>query len=1210
MVKSLKEYFKRGEKKMKGIVSKLLAFVLAGILLIPNSMVLASEGLSVQKDAVPYLLETPMFLKTSEENDEKEKQEKTEKLEMVEGNIPNSNRINQHDEDYCILPSDHQGECMTDLENKIRKNMEGLSPENPLEVPEEGLAFSGGVVYGISQEWYKNKKTEITGQENPEENPDFTLYLSVTIPEEINHIPVRMVAMESFTNQWTNDKSDYDAMYVYNNEGSRHHLNIGAFYLVEVDFSQAVNLEVMEQQAFNHCTALTGVVDLSNTKIEVLEKMTFQECQNLKGIVLPDTLKEIGSSVFLGCTSLNFITTKDQYESSNPDFIDFTLPDGLKTIGNRAFAVCFADVALTVVIPESVETLGSEVFYAQWNNSGLNYLPVRTIIVENADISGYDGRAFKFYSSGVGFTYPPRTAIMPDESAYTEFMKKVEGNDPDKDSISYPMDVSFYAEENPSGEPYHTERKLYNQSIRYTEKGGLWSYDETYVLPEIPGGIDPQPGYQESVWMMNGKELTVDSKVTSDVATLRAGGKLIDPEITFQITAISKNGEKEYVTMKSGQILKLPINNYDRLDIVPEISHPLGGTQKDDIFFWYKWNDSMDERDGESAFKFGKQINTLVIDDITDARKGSAYYQLDLEGKKVGSNFYGPDYDWDGNAIYTSKEKQYYIRIDLYITAENLDYVSASDWGYFVEDSRYALDTIYETSNQLILEYLEKTFGTETDIYSENKEEASLSIDWSLKDNSVYSNEPGETSIFVWTASQDEFEDLGWTNQNNVSLTGELTVRNPYAVQFAADGKVIETKYLIKGSGLKFSDFPNVPEKSGYIGAWDVTTDIMDIAKNQTITAVYTPITYQIKYELNGGKNNANNPASYTIEEDIILKNPSKSGYVFDGWTYPGETKPKTNLTISAGTITGELVFTAHWTKESEGSSSGRHTTNRYYIRYRNGEDVVNDGKYTSGEIVTIKGNVFSEPEGKELAGWSLDENGKIDYKVGDRFPMPRENLDLYAVWKNQDELIHEAYISGYPDGTVGPDKFITRAEAATMFYNLSSSKTGDGKIFSDVPMDQWYSKAVMTLAGEDILTGYPDGTFRPNDSITRAEFVTMALNFAGENQGAVCDFEDVPENMWYYGIIAGATEKGWVSGYPDGTFRADTRITRGEATSIINRMQNRSADLSYLVEHKNELCIFSDLPYHHWAYEAMMEAANEHSYESKDDFETWLEIR
>lgn len=294
---------------------------------------------------------------------------------------------------------------------------------------------------------------------------------------------------------------------------------------------------------------------------------------------------------------------------------------------------------------------------------------------------------------------------------------------------------------------------------------------------------------------------------------------------------------------------------------------------------------------------------------------------------------------------------------------------------------------------------------------------------------------------------------------------------------------------------------------------------------------------------------------------------------------------------------------------DSGASSGGGHTSNTYYVRYHDNVETVKDGKFIPGETVTVKGNIFTAPRGKVLAGWSLEEDGKVEYKAGDTFRMPGKTLDLYAVWKDAEIEGHKAYITGYPDGTVGPDRSITRAEAATMFYNLLTDKSADKRLFADVPMDQWYAKPVTTLAGLGIISGYPDGTFKPNSPITRAEFVTMAMNFANAEKGTACSFPDVSENIWYYGAVAGATEHGWISGYPDGTFGPERNITRGEVASIINRMENRAADISFILENLDELHTFSDLPFQHWAYGSMMEAANGHNYvrESANAYEVWV---
>ena len=347
--------------------------------------------------------------------------------------------------------------------------------------------------------------------------------------------------------------------------------------------------------------------------------------------------------------------------------------------------------------------------------------------------------------------------------------------------------------------------------------------------------------------------------------------------------------------------------------------------------------------------------------------------------------------------------------------------------------------------------------------------------------------------------------------------------------------------------------------------------------------------------------------------EDITFTITPDSGYkisdvIVDGESIGAEESYTFKNVKEAHTI--EAVFEK---KSDGGSSSGGSSyslsSEAYYVRYHDDDDLVKDGKYGKGERVTVKGDVFDAPLGKALAGWSTEEGGKVEYVPGDTFHMPDKSVNLYAVWEDETQ-IHNAYISGYPDGTVRPDKTITRAEAAVMFYNLLDEKSGYINTFTDVPENQWYSEAVITLAGMGVVNGYLDGTFRPDAPITRAEFVTMAVNFAKAGNGTYCSFADVSQDMWYYGAVAKASEKGWIGGYPDGTFGPERYITRAEVTIIINRMENREADMEFIAENMKDMNTFTDLPSSHWAYSSMMEAANGHKYVRGEGYtkEIWTE--
>ena len=184
----------------------------------------------------------------------------------------------------------------------------------------------------------------------------------------------------------------------------------------------------------------------------------------------------------------------------------------------------------------------------------------------------------------------------------------------------------------------------------------------------------------------------------------------------------------------------------------------------------------------------------------------------------------------------------------------------------------------------------------------------------------------------------------------------------------------------------------------------------------------------------------------------------------------------------------------------------------------------------------------------------------------------------------------HNVYIYGYPDGTFLPEKSITRAEAAMIFYRLLPGNyrdlgfsIGTSPIFPDVKDDAWYGPEVGLLTDFEIITGYEDGTFRPGNPITRAEFIAMSYRF--------------------FDLIDEAGEVSGVEGYEDGTFRPDQSVTRAEVVKIINTKSNRLP----LSLPKNIINPFSDVGANHWAYTYIMEASTEHLYLRVNGIEEWI---
>ena len=253
--------------------------------------------------------------------------------------------------------------------------------------------------------------------------------------------------------------------------------------------------------------------------------------------------------------------------------------------------------------------------------------------------------------------------------------------------------------------------------------------------------------------------------------------------------------------------------------------------------------------------------------------------------------------------------------------------------------------------------------------------------------------------------------------------------------------------------------------------------------------------------------------------------------------------------------------------------------------------------------------------------GWYTDKTFRHRYD----FSTPlTEDITIYAKWflivlpgvtvkKNTPKLNtadHFAYVQGYPDGTVKPAGNITRAETAAILFRLMddasrktyySTKSG----FRDVASGSWYNTYVATLNNAGVITDSSNGYFRPNEAITRAELAAMLAKFS-ETTGAANYFNDVSASYWAANAIAICAKLGWITGYPDGTFRPDKNVTRAELMAMINRATGRapkSAD-AFLPGMKTWIDNTSDK----WYYLDVQEATNSHSYTVKGS-ETWTAL-
>ena len=211
--------------------------------------------------------------------------------------------------------------------------------------------------------------------------------------------------------------------------------------------------------------------------------------------------------------------------------------------------------------------------------------------------------------------------------------------------------------------------------------------------------------------------------------------------------------------------------------------------------------------------------------------------------------------------------------------------------------------------------------------------------------------------------------------------------------------------------------------------------------------------------------------------------------------------------------------------------------------------------------------------------------------------------------WLNTTD--HFGYIIGYEDGTIKPNASITRAEVATIFFRLLTDEARDKfwtetNSYSDVAETAWYNNAVSTLSRMGILGGYEDGSFRPNASITRAEFAKIAVSFFEyEDISAENIFTDVAAGSWYENFVAVAAKLGLIEGYAGNVYRPNESITRAEACTIINRTLGRAPDADHLLP-ESEMNTWPDNRPGTWYYAQLQEATNSHEYKWSGDIEHW----
>ena len=716
-------------------------------------------------------------------------------------------------------------------------------------------------------------------------------------------------------------------------------------------------------------------------------------------------------------------------------------------------------------------------------------------------------------------------------------------------------------------------------------------------------------------------------------------------------------GFKVQMNPRSGAQIDKVCNDTDTLDVDPNIytnvyirpylkvdgnvyTPPQTKPWNEHIYYTYEFKDFKGDTQQNAGLPFGKEViynhnntgnqsgtSTIVIDKLSNERLNNGtpgqgdYYTLTIKAYQSATS--GAETPSTDTCLGTVTAK-----LHVRMTWETeLDWLESYTW----DDDRYqgyAIDrdlTKIYSSSELISDYLKNyvmTYGE--DEFAVNRLNG-IPVSWAVTDGTEYSTEPGAVNSLTWTADLESAPDYTkWTIPEGFVRSKAIQFQNPFAVRFMDGENVLKSILVKKGGSVTEDSYPELPTKPNYTSTWDKTPGFA-VEKNTDVHAVYTPISYGITYYLDGGTNSPDNHETYTVEDTFTLKAPTKQGYAFTGWTSDGETEPKLAVTIPVGT-TGRLVFTAHWvevatitaTADEHGKidPAGTITVPKgesktftitpdpgYYIK-----DVLVDGK-SVGAVSTY---TFKEVVADHTIHAAFAENHTPGYPTQPEQPKV-EIPDDDALGLNTDD--HFAYIVGYGNGEVRPQNNITRAEVATIFFRLLTDDVRDENLtktnrYSDVAATSWYNTAVSTLSFMGIITGYPDGTFRPNAAITRAEFAAIAARFDSNGDKTAAKFSDIA-NHWAKDEISIAYNNGWITGYPNGTFGPQRDITRAEAMTLVNRVLDRQPETED--DLLPNMTVWTDNANPNaWYYLAVQEATNSHYYEFKTNsqYEKWTELR
>ncbi len=335
-----------------------------------------------------------------------------------------------------------------------------------------------------------------------------------------------------------------------------------------------------------------------------------------------------------------------------------------------------------------------------------------------------------------------------------------------------------------------------------------------------------------------------------------------------------------------------------------------------------------------------------------------------------------------------------------------------------------------------------------------------------------------------------------------------------------------------------------------------------------------------------------------------------KDGYRFKGWSKT----PDGSVITGEQTFDDDTVLYAVFARETTGGGGSSRTVSVNFVV--DGEEGVVKAKEGKSPFTLSFGDVkVPTKEGYAFDGWYKDPEMTI--KVDNKITVTADTTvyGKYVKYSAPEVLNsgdHVAYIIGYPDGNVRPEANITREEVTVIFYRLLNDEFRNTILttensFTDVEAERWSDRAISTMAKGNFVRGYEDGSFRPGNYITRAEFVTIASSLGTKTNAISGTYSDIAGH-WAEERILTAMANGWISGYEDGTFRPDALITRAEAIAITNRLLDRRVGADGLLDDAKQ---WPDNVEGSWYYYEILEATNPHDYEKaeSDVYEKWTKL-